>query len=144
MSGLDVNIGEGSDFFEVLGYLATPKRLVSIDAEVPESKASEFCAKYGDKFFIISDGLTPSGMPRKFGIQLRINFLSVNNAPTALTSYLKKGRGVGIVARINRSLFVEKLLSKFGFVLGTLQDVASIRATIPAQYITDFDRGFNR
>ena len=50
--------------------------------------------------------------------------------------------GVGnIVARINCNEFIENIRDNHSFIMGSRQNISSIRSTIPTQYLTDFDAG---
>ena len=52
--------------------------------------------------------------------------------------------GVGnIESRVNCNEFIENLNRNHNFVLGRQQDVVAIRATIPEEYLADFERGLN-
>lgn len=141
----DILFRNQNEFFEVLGYLAKSGRLVSIDAEIPLSKVPDFIAEFGNvRYTPIDEGITVSGMPGKVGPQYRINIATIINVPTYLTEFLGIGRGTNIAARINKSLFVKKLVSQYGFMFGSTQNTENIRSTIPPQFINDFERGLNR
>ena len=52
-----------------------------------------------------------------------------------------KGRAKKVLHRINCNEFVEDITTNHSFSMGSLQNTANIRATIPQQYLIDFDRG---
>lgn len=50
--------------------------------------------------------------------------------------------GVGnIVARINCNEFIDNIRTDHNFIMGDLQNISSIRSTVPCQYLQDFDAG---
>lgn len=62
--------------------------------------------------------------------------------PTNLSANVKHTAGTGnIVSRINCNEFVEHIAQQHHFVPNGVQDVAIIRASIPAAYVSAFDRG---
>ena len=137
----DINCSK-RDFYIIIGYLSNTNRIKSIDAEVPVSLGPTFTAQYNSSYLPIADKTTPSGLPSKFGVQYRINLSNINNAPLVLMPYLKVGRA-GIVARINKSRFVENLIENFGFKFGSTQNLSNIQSKIPSQYLNDYNHGFN-
>lgn len=54
-----------------------------------------------------------------------------------------KGRAKKVLHRINCNDFVKDLINTHNFSMGSTQNTANIRITIPPIYIGDFDRGFN-
>lgn len=132
-----------NDFYQVVGYLCTPGRVQSIDAEVPTSLVTTFHTQYPGVCYSIPNRVTPSGLPSKYGLQFRINFLNVNNAPKPIIPYLKEGKGASIVNRINKSRFVENLVLNHGFTFGTTQNVTAIRSLVPPTYLSDFNLGYS-
>lgn len=62
--------------------------------------------------------------------------------PVALRANLVHTAGVGdIVSRVNCNEFILNITAKHGFVLGKTQNIPNIRATVPQEYIADFDSG---
>ena len=139
----NIDFNNQNDYYEVIGYLCTKNRILSIDAEVPTSLVSSFKSQYIGKCYTISNGITPSGLPSKFGAQFRINFLNVTNAPASILPYLKIGNIRNVVKRINKSRYVEELVLTHGFVFGPKQNVTKIKSLVPQLYLPDFIRGFN-
>jgi len=132
-----------SELYEVIGYLCTPGRVLSIDAEVPMGLVNEFTRQYSGPYYQISDSITPSGLPGKFGAQFRINLLDITNAPLSIQPHLKVGLSSQIVSRINKSLFVEELVLNHGFTFGSTQNITLIMSRIPVTFMSDFTRGYN-
>ncbi|MCL1946492.1 MAG: hypothetical protein FWF51_04970 [Chitinivibrionia bacterium] len=144
MRGINLQFRNQNEYYETLGYLAAPRRIVSIDAEIPSHMVGEFRSRFGNNYFEIVDTcLSPSGLPSKLGKQYRINLANINNIVPALTQHLGRGSR-SCVKRINRSNFVEQIILNNGFRFGKFQNLESIKTTIPQQYLADFMRGLNR
>lgn len=68
--------------------------------------------------------------------------LFFEDQPAALRANLLHTAGVGkINSRVNCNNFILNIGANHSFVLGETQDIPSIRATVPQQYIADFDAG---
>lgn len=78
----------------------------------------------------------------KWGIEYRIWFKNVVNAPYDIRSALSAGTK-SYVARLNCNEFIDYLINKHRFGIETTVNIDVIRATIPNEYIEDFDRGYN-
>jgi len=144
----DIIFSNNNDFFEAIGYLASPGRVGFFEAEVPSNgREKAFEKKYpGQNYRQITQGVTSGGNPMKYGVQYRIYLNSIENCPQTLKSHLRDGRDYA--ARINKSAFVEKLVEKYGFKFGygVVQDSDHILAIVSANhplYLADFNRGFN-
>lgn len=139
----DISFASDNDFFEAIGYLAKPGKLLNFEAQVPEDKVNKFKAEFPNQhqYTINNDTETSSGYPMKMGIQLRLYLNNQNNIPDNLKATISKGD------RINRGLFSEKLLRYYGFDIGRKQDSKKIRNIIAnnySKYLVDFDKGYNR
>ena len=78
-----------------------------------------------------------------WGSEGRIHcFSNINSFTAPLTRKFTEGRDK-IIHRINCNEFVEDLVTHHHFVMGSIQDTALIKTSIPSQYFVDFDRGFN-
>jgi len=63
--------------------------------------------------------------------------------PVGLRAQLSHTAGVGnIISRVNCNEFISNVRTNHSFVLGENQNIANIKATVPPQYISDFDAGF--
>ena len=62
---------------------------------------------------------------------------------TYVSLFSSAGNGGNVISRINCNEFVENLRTNHNFRYGKVQDVNSIRATIPDEYLSDFDSGLN-
>jgi len=143
MPSIDIRFGSQNEFYEVLGYLATPMRIVSIDAEIPSGMVNSFRNRFGNNYFEIADCGSPSGLPSKLGKQYRINLGNDRNMLPVLQPHLGRGSR-NAVKRINRSNFVEQIVTQHAFRFGEFQNLDAIRETIPQQFMMDFERGLNR
>lgn len=137
-----------NDFFEAIGYLASPRHVAFFEAEVPnDGRVIAFENQFPmQKCRKITLGVTSGGNPMKYGVQYRIYLNSIDNCPQTLKSHLGDGRDYA--ARINKSAFVEKLVEKYGFQFGygVDQDSTRIRSIVSTKhplYLADFDRGYN-
>ena len=142
-----------NEFFDCLGYLASPQRRTRIDIELPERKRQDFEQKYkqltgniphpdNKSYYVWPD------TANKWGIEMRLYFIENNNIPDPLralrvSSTYYKEEYLQYNARINNNDFIWGLI-KYGFRLGYPQDLNSIRSKVPSKYITDFNRGLNR
>jgi len=103
------------DYFELLGYLARNDGLTEVVWENNDEQGA----------------WAPEG---------RIHFSE--KPPSALKAHLHHTAGRGsVVSRVNCNAFVDRLLAQHAFVEGGQQNEKAIRATVPAQYHKDFDRG---
>ena len=142
---LDINVSE-KDLCLILGYLATPGRVGFIEAQIPEEKVGLFNKAYpNQEYYPITQGETSNGNVMKQGMQFRIYFNNINNCPPILRSFLGEGNGT-YVKRINKGKFIEKIIEKYGFCFGHVQDEKVIRKQVlryHPQYIDFFDEGYN-
>ncbi len=79
-----------------------------------------------------------------WGPEIRMNcYKNLQKFPAPLKRKFTKGRGKKVLHRINCNEFINDLLDNHNFVKGAIQNYNDIRATIPNQYLVDFDRGYN-
>ena len=135
-----------ADFCLILGYLCSPGRIGIIEAQIPEEKAFMFEREFpNEEYYPITQGETTGGYSMKRSHQLRIYFNNINNCPAVLRPFLGEGN-TSYVKRINKGMFVEKIVRDYCFHFGEYQDVTAIRAAVsrlhPAN-VADFDRGYN-
>lgn len=124
-----IAVNSASEMFDIVGYIANPRHVSSIEAEVPKDGRDKVFEKLfpGQRYRPIEMGNTPSGLPNKISSQFRINFIDLSNCPAVLRANMRKGNG-GCVGRINKSRFVLTLVQKYGFKFGDRQDINYIRA----------------
>ena len=70
----------------------------------------------------------------------RIHILTPLPLPYPFNVSLTAGVG-NIVARINCNEFIVNIRDNHNFIMGSRQNISSIRSTIPHQYLQDFDAG---
>lgn len=131
--------------YELVGYMARPGRIGSIEAEVPMDGRDDIFEELfpGQTYRPITMGDTPSGMPNKLSPQFRINFSSLRNCPQILRDNMGAGNG-SCVGRINKSKFVLTLVERYGFRFGDIQNTSEIRKlAIDRGYQAEFERGYN-
>ena len=141
---MGISIYSLDEMFEIVGYLCTPGRVNSFEAEIPKDGRDDYFESIfpGQKYRPIELGYTPSGHPNKLGCQFRINLANVRNCPEKLLKNSGKGNGSS-VRRINKSRFVLALVLDYGFVFGSYQNVSAIRANAVSKGYGDaFDRGY--
>lgn len=131
--------------FEIVGYMARPGRISSIEAEVPTDGRDDLFERLfpGQTYRPITMSYTPSGMPNKLSPQFRINFSDLRNCPQVLKANMGAGNG-GCVGRINKSRFVLTIVENYGFRFGDWQNTSAIH-NIAAErgYLEDFERGYS-
>ena len=134
---------QSAAYFRTLGFLA---RHGELHAEVPPKFRDTFEEKYQnmagywpvlheDKYFPI-DVMTDYD---KWGPELRIYFPDRDDVEFPLAVELRSGVASGTL-RINNNHYWWQLV-QVGFRLGTEHDVKKIRASVPAGFRTDFDKG---
>ena len=141
-----ISFSSKEELFETIGYLTTPGRVSSFEAEVPKDGRHETFERLfpGQKYRPIETGDTPSGLPNKLGSQFRINFSNLRNCPEILKKNIGKGNG-SCIGRINKSKFVLDMVQNYGFQFGEWQDREAIRNIAVKQgYVEAFDRGYSR
>lgn len=141
--GIDIYSEE--EMFEIIGYMATPGRINSIEAEVPkDGRDTVFESLFpGQKYRPIEMGDTPSGLPNKLSPQFRINFGNLRNCPAVLKQNMGKGNSA-CIGRINKSKFVIQIVQEYGFRFGEYQDVDVIRSIAKERgFLEAFERGYS-
>lgn len=141
-----IDVRTEEEMFELVGYMASPYRVSSFEAEVPRDGRDDTFEKMfpGQIYRPIELGDTPSGMPNKLSPQFRINFSDLSNCPEILLKNMGKGNG-SCVGRINKSKFVIDLVKNYGFRFGDRQDISAIRAIAQKKgFLEAFERGYRR
>ncbi len=112
-----ISFSNENDYYELLGYLAKSGGTTSIHWEHNENQGA-------------------------WGSEGRIHFYVT--PPANLNANLSHTAGVNnVVLRVNCNEFVKNITTDHGFVMGKIQNENDIRATIPENYMADFDRGLN-
>lgn len=140
-----INICSEEEMFEIVGYMATPGRINSIEAEVPKDGRDTVFENLfpGQKYRPIEMGNTPSGLLNKLSPQFRINFGNLRNCPSVLKQNMGKGNGA-CIGRINKSRFVIQIVQEYGFCFGEHQNVETIRGIAKkCGFLDAFERGYS-
>lgn len=103
------------EYYELLGFLAKSDDTVSITWEHNEQQGA-------------------------WGSEGRLEFYTTN-IPVAATLSQTAGNSGSILSRVNCNDFVQNLIQNHAFVWGKVQPEEEIRATIPAEFQIDFERG---
>ena len=112
-----IQFNNESEYYQALGYLAKSDGTTSLTWENNENQGA-------------------------WGSEGRIHFY-VNNP--LISGYFSSTAGTGtICSRTNCNEFLSNLYQNHNFVNGNNQDKDAIRATIPTEYITDFNYGLSR
>lgn len=141
-----IAIQSEEEMFELVGYMAAPGRISSIEAEVPRDGRDDTFERLfpGQIYRPIEMGNTPSGMPNKLSSQFRINFANLDNCPDILLKNMGKGVG-SCVGRVNKSKFVLDIVQNYGFRFGDKQDTDTIRQIASRRgFLESFERGYKR
>jgi hypothetical protein len=137
------------EFFEILGYLTSPKRNTKLDVETHPRKQDVFENKYRQL-----TGVNPvpdnhnyyvwDANADKWGTEMRIYFNGISsNIHHKLHDLIVSPRpGFGYDFRINNNDFIWRLI-EYGFLLQDEQDETRVRQHVPAQYQADFNNGYN-
>jgi len=135
-----------SDFFESLGYLASENRFTKLDVELPQNNQTKFETKYNRltginpkpddvNYYVLHPNAD------KWGIELRIYFISNGNLPSHINHLVVKPRPDEIYnCRINNNKLIWELI-QYGFRLSDVQNNDLIKSKVPITYIDDFKKG---
>ena len=136
-----------NEFFEILGYLASPSRNTKLDVETHPRSQQPFESKYSNlaKINPIPDHhnyYVWDHNTNKWGSEMRIYFNgNRGNIPQELFNISVSPRpGFCYDFRVNINKFIWKLI-EYWFLLGDTQNGARIRQRVLQQYLTDFTRG---
>jgi hypothetical protein len=111
-----IQFATAQEFFEALGFLSKNDGTTSLHWEHNENQGA-------------------------WGSEGRIHcYQNIDNFPPYFSCAFSAGTG-NIKYRINCNKYIEYIVTNYGFQYGDQQDLTSIRQSIPAQYITDFNRG---
>ncbi len=107
------------EYYETLGFLAKSDGSISLVWENNENQGA-------------------------WGSEGRIHcHTNINRFTAPLSRKFTAGRARNVIHRINCNEFVEDIVTNHAFVMGNIQNTINIRASIPAQYLIDFDRGIS-
>jgi len=135
-----------SILFMSVGYLASNERQTKLDAELPKNSQSNFETKYRE---ITGITLKPDNLnyflwdrdANKWGVELRIYFISNDNLPSNLKRSVVTARpGSKYNSRVNDNNLIWDLI-KYGYRLSDRQKIDLITSKIPITYKEDFQKG---
>ncbi len=139
----------GNEFFEILGYLASPLRNTKLDIETHPRRRLTLEPQYE---LLTGDQLQEDNVnyyvwdedANKWGAELRIYYNgNLTIMPTILSDLRRTARpGDGYENRINSKDLVWKLIT-YGFRVGNGQDESLVRSYVPEGYMEVFENGFN-
>lgn len=101
-----------------------------------------FLAKAKIRLYIEDNDVNKGGGEGAWAKEWRMSFSEVpSNIPQSLQDSIKTNSD-GKNPRLNNKEFINDLLKNtHGFQLGDQQNIATIKATIPAKFVTFFDNG---
>ncbi len=112
-----ISFNSDTEYYQALGYLAKSDGTTSLTWENNEQQGA-------------------------WGSEGRIHFYIDN---PKITGYFRHTKGTGtIISRVNCNEFLSNLYQNHNFVNGKIQNVDAIRATIPPEYIDDFNYGLSK
>ncbi len=112
-----VQFNNEHEYYELLGFLAKSDETTSLAWEHNENQGA-------------------------WGSEGRIQFY-ITETPFSENMQYTAGNGGKIIHRVNCNEFVENLNINHKFVMGSQQDIKTIRTTIPEIYLPDFERGLS-
>ena len=133
-------ISDTSGFYYALGWLA--KHIGSISATLPDYLGPAFERYFGSeapKTLVDSRAKSVGGYAKKWGWEFKcsIKKLDETTVPIAIkdvTADFSKG--------IYNTSFIWDIVDNYGFQFGKKQDFEKIKATIPVEYLPQFEKGY--
>jgi len=136
-----------TEFFQILGYLSSPKRSTKLDIETHPRRRQSLEHRYSHATGQTIDVGNPNyyvwePSTNKWGSELRIYFNGdLSYMPAALQDIRVDPRpGFGYEHRVNNNNFVWDLID-YGFLLGDSQDIDRIRNLVPDENQSNFEEG---
>ncbi len=129
-----------AEFYYSLGWMT--KNCGAFVCALPDYLLPYFQKQFGTDYeprTVDSRKRTVNGYAMQWAISMTasIKKKSLDKIPAFLTQYLSK-TGTSIA----NTSFIWDLVSSYGFKFGKTQDIDQIRATIPTDYIEDFEKGY--
>ena len=137
----DSEINNTYSFYYNLGWLVKHAGVVA--AKVPDFLQEDFTKQFGADYtpgIIDSNKKNSSGTVALPVLSFKISLTGKDkkDAPEEL-SKITNATG----SAINDVSFVGALIKKYGFKFGKAQDIDQIKATIPTEFVSAFDEGYN-
>ena len=103
-----------------------------------------FLARANIRLYTEDNDVNLSGGEGAWANEWRMSFSDIPaNTPQSIKDSIKPNKD-GSNPRLNNKEFINELLrNKHAFQLGYAQNLANIKSTIPASFITDFDYGIS-
>ncbi|MCC6722940.1 MAG: hypothetical protein IT258_00420 [Saprospiraceae bacterium] len=140
------------EFFEIAGYFANPNRNTRIEIEGKRKVILKYSTDYesitGSEIDLDEDYVTLlEDDADKWGREMRIYFSCEDEdaLPDSINDLKTVGGRHGYEQwshRLNNRDVIDRLFS-YGFRLGEFQDEDEIRASIPEDFIEDFENGYD-
>lgn len=128
-------------FYAALGYLV--KHAKKVSAAMPDFLDSWFVKEFGDQPHTVVDSnkRTRGGFPMQWALSMEVSLDTNDNMPAFLMTKLsQQNKEVRAVANTE---YIYLLASRFGLKFGKEQDIAAIRACIPADALASFELGYS-
>lgn len=125
----------------ILGYLATPKRIKYIEAQVPYGKEDAFRRAYPGQNF---DKMKSTSDKQSYQFRIILNYNG--NCPEPLRQALTIGGGAFDNNCISRGRFVEKIINVYGFKFFDSPDAKLIRHNVEIRHpdcVNLFEQGYS-
>lgn len=114
-----VSFHSENEFYETLGFLAKPEKHIKIVWEPNEESGA-------------------------WGSEGRIQcYRLIDDFPISLSRAFTAGVG-NIIFRINCNDYVRYLVENHNFQFGEQQDYNAIKSTVPIDFASDFEKGYNK
>lgn len=125
----------------ILGYLATPRRIKYIEAQVPYGKENMFINAYPGANY---DEMKNTSDKQSFQFRIILNYNG--NCPSALENALTSGGGRFYKNCISRGRFIERIINEYGFEFFNAPNSTIIRNIVARKhprFLQDFDEGYS-
>ena len=125
-----------TSYYEAIGWMA--KHAVSVRAAMPDYMEKWFDSKFDCDFKYVVDSRkrTSGGHPVQWGLSFRMSF---NEAVSGILEQRATSQNKKVIDNV---AFVWDLIENYGFQFRKdTQDIERIRAEIPKEYISDFEKG---
>jgi hypothetical protein len=123
--------------YEALGWIA--KHAKNIKASMPDYMEQWFVKQFGqdaERYVVDSTKKTSGGFDFQWSLGINITF------DVPVSGVLEKRATSKNKKSINNVSFAWDLIENYGFVFGKKQDLNKILEEVPAQYLSDFRKGY--
>ena len=130
---------ESKDYYFTIGWFAA--HIGAITAKLPDYLDGMFSVYFGSdapRTLIDSNKTTTGGFKTQWSYSFTANIKNKENIPAAVYPYLNEA-GV----KLTDTSFIWKLIEAHNFKFGKIQNVESIKETVPASMLEYFNEGYN-